>query len=95
MGSILTATMREEGIGMDSRIYLVKTIWDPEAKVWVATSDDIPGLVVEVETIERLFEELQVLVPELLKADEVLPGDNFPEIPIHLMAERHENIRLN
>ncbi len=27
--------------------YTVKLSWDEEAAVWVATSDDIPGLVLE------------------------------------------------
>jgi len=27
------------------KIYFVRAEWDEEAKVWVATSDDVPGLV--------------------------------------------------
>ena len=45
----------------------VRAEWDAEAGVWVAESDDVPGLVTEAETIERLIERLQVLVPELLE----------------------------
>jgi predicted RNase H-like HicB family nuclease len=45
----------------------VRAEWDAEARVWVAESDDVPGLVTEAETIERLIERLQVLVPELLE----------------------------
>ena len=29
----------------------VKAEWDAEAKVWVATSNDLPGLVTEAETV--------------------------------------------
>ena len=35
------------------RSYPVVAEWDGEAKVWVATSDDIPGLVTEAETKEQ------------------------------------------
>ena len=31
------------------KIYFVRAEWDEEAKVWVATSDDVPGLVTEAE----------------------------------------------
>ena len=32
--------------------------WDPEASVWVATSQDVRGLVTEAETIELLRAKL-------------------------------------
>jgi hypothetical protein len=36
-----------------SRTYEVEAHWDPEAGVWVAESEDIPGLVVEAEQVAR------------------------------------------
>ncbi len=42
--------------------------WDPEA-VWVAVSDDVPGLATEAGTIETLTKKLRVMVPELLEAN--------------------------
>ena len=36
------------------KIYFVRAEWDEEAKVWVATSDDVPGLETEAETMEIL-----------------------------------------
>jgi len=45
----------------------VRAEWDPEVGVWVAESDDVPGLVTEADTLERLVERLHVLVPELLE----------------------------
>ena len=35
--------------------------------MWVATSEDIPGLVTEASTLEELSENLSVIIPELLK----------------------------
>ena len=37
--------------------------------MWVATSEDIPGLVTEASTLEELSENLEIIVPELLKAN--------------------------
>jgi predicted RNase H-like HicB family nuclease len=37
---------------MEQRAYVVTAIWDDEAKVWVAESDDVPGLVTEAPTLE-------------------------------------------
>ena len=54
---------------LDARTVMrtVRAEWDADARVWVAESDDVPGLVTEAETIDRLIERLQVLVPELLE----------------------------
>jgi len=43
----------------------IHTLWDPEARVWVAESPDVPGLVTEAETLEALVEKLRALIPEL------------------------------
>ena len=59
--------------------------WDAEAGVWVATSEDVPGLVTESETLETLSEKLQHLVPELLHANGVQMDD---EVGYELLARR-------
>jgi hypothetical protein len=46
--------------------YYVHAVWDDEARVWVASSDDVPGLATESETAEALVEKLRFLIPELL-----------------------------
>ncbi len=43
--------------------------WDAEAGVWIATSDDVPGLATEAATLEALTAKLDALVPELLEAN--------------------------
>jgi uncharacterized protein DUF1902 len=48
---------------------VVHAIWDDEAKVWVATSDDIPGLVTEAPSWDKLIPKLKVMIPELLDAN--------------------------
>ncbi len=44
----------------------VRAEWDEVARVWVATSDDVPGLVTEEDNLEGLIEKLKVMIPELL-----------------------------
>ena len=47
----------------------VEIIHDNEANVYVATSPDLKGLVVEAETLDELEKEVWDLVPELLTLD--------------------------
>jgi predicted RNase H-like HicB family nuclease len=60
---------------------LVTAQWDDEAKVWVATSQDIPGLVTEAPTLDALLERVLAVAPELLEDNAHLldeaghPGD--------------------
>ena len=65
--------------------FIVRAIWDGEAAVWVASSDDVPGLVTEAETIDQLLRKLQVMIPELLEANGVL--DDRDEIPFTLLSQ--------
>ena len=47
--------------------YAVNFLWDAEASVWIATSDDIPGLVLESGSFDALVERVRFAVPELLE----------------------------
>lgn len=75
---------------------LVTAQWDEEAGVWVATSDDIPGLVTESRTLDGLLQRVMAVTPELLE-DNVhhlparpKPGDVF-EICILSQLTLHAN----
>lgn len=48
----------------------VNALWDDDAKVWVATSDDVPGLVTEAPSFDALVQKLKVMIPELLDAQQ-------------------------
>jgi predicted RNase H-like HicB family nuclease len=52
---------------MERAVLIVAAEWDDEAKVWVATSDDVPGLVTEAASLDALHAKLAVMVPELLE----------------------------
>jgi len=68
----------------------VKAIWDNEVNVWVATSDDVPGLITESESIEELIQKLKNIIPELMELNGILLDNNLPEIPFQLLSERFE-----
>jgi predicted RNase H-like HicB family nuclease len=59
------------------KIYFVRAEWDEEAKVWVATSDDVPGLVTEAETMEILSSKLEIMIPELLTPLQLTNGNKL------------------
>lgn len=59
------------------REFVVVAEWDDEARVWVATSEDVPGLVAEAESRELLLKRLREMVPEML------------ELNAHLVPEKH------
>ncbi len=72
--------------------YHIQADWDPEASVWVATSEDVPGLATEAETIEALTEKLRVMIPELLEANQMLP--DHLAISFELTSHRHEQVKM-
>ena len=53
------------------KLYYVHSEWDDEARVWVASSEAVPGLATEAAAIEELVEKLKTLIPELLAANAV------------------------
>ncbi|MBQ9014793.1 MAG: DUF1902 domain-containing protein [Firmicutes bacterium] len=46
--------------------YNVNLAWDKEADVWIATSDDIPGLVLESGSFDALVERVRSAAAELI-----------------------------
>lgn len=71
---------------MNMRSIIVRATWDEEAGVWVATSNDIEGLAVESESMEKLQPKVMAAVADLLELNGV--GSDLPEIPVHIVAEQ-------
>ena len=74
------------------KIYFVRAEWDDEARVWVATSDDVPGLVTEADTLESLSVKLETLIPELLDLNGFPNGE---EVPFELLARKFSVTQRN
>lgn len=63
----------------------IRAEWDEEAEVWVATSDDVPGLATEAGTLEALSLKLETLVPELLDLNGYPRSE---DVPFELLARK-------
>lgn len=70
--------------------YVINVIWDDEASVWVATSEDIPGLVLEAGSFDALLERVRFAIPELLE----LNHNKKLSLDLTFVSERHERIAL-
>jgi Domain of unknown function (DUF1902) len=68
-------------ITMDAR-------WDGEANVWIATSNDVPGLVVEADTWPLMIEEVKLILPELLD----VAGERADNLSLTFRAEEHLDV---
>lgn len=76
MDSIYGGTMVRD-VTVDAR-------WDREAGVWLATSHDVPGLVVEAPTWADMISEVGLVLPEFLSL-----SARSAEIALTFRAEEH------
>lgn len=68
-----------------TKVLFIRAGWDDEADVWVATSDEVPSLATEADTLEVLSSKLRIMVTELLDANGY-PDSN--EVPWELLARK-------
>ena len=68
--------------------YRIKFLWDDEAAVWIATSQDIPGLVLESGSFDALIEKVRYAVPELLE----LNREKESVYRLAFLSERHDQV---
>jgi len=61
--------------------YTVQLTWDNEAYVWLASSDDVPGLALEAGSLDALMERVKYAIPDLLGLSNV-------DLKINFKAER-------
>jgi predicted RNase H-like HicB family nuclease len=69
--------------------YHITAEWDDDARVWVASSEDVPGLATGADTFEALIDKLKVVIPELLVENGLLPAGT-ESVPFAVKAERNE-----
>ncbi|MBW4557783.1 MAG: DUF1902 domain-containing protein [Trichormus sp. ATA11-4-KO1] len=74
--------------------FKVQAFWDSEAEVWVATSEDLPGLVTEAFTMESLTNKLREMIPEIMILNRVVPPDYVGSIRFDLTSHRQELIEV-
>ena len=71
--------------------YKIQLLWDNEDSVWVATSPNIPGLVLESGSFDALIERVRYAIPELLE----LNRQKAPFYNLTFLSERHERLVVN
>ena len=72
----------------------VQGVWDADAQVWVATSENVPGLVTEADTIENLTAKLRTMIPELLILNNSISERYSGSIEFELSTVRQELIQV-
>jgi hypothetical protein len=75
-------------LGMAPKLIIVRAEWDDEARVWVATSDDV-GLTTEAASLEVLRAKVPSLIADLLQ-DEPAARD----VPVEIIAHSHMRVRF-
>ena len=68
--------------------YRIQMLWDADASVWVATSEDVPGLVLESGSFDALIERVRFAIPELLSLNS--RSEKTYRISFH--SDRHEQV---
>jgi hypothetical protein len=68
-----------------SREINIQARWDSDAGVWMATSTDVAGLVVEAGTWAAMIEEVRLVLPDLLEA----AGQGGEALSLSFKAEEH------
>ena len=68
----------------------IRATWDDEARVWVAESDDVPGLVLESGSLDALIERLRYAVPEML----ALNGTDPDAVEMNIVSQRLEQVAM-
>lgn len=71
-----------------SRSIAIDARFDAEAGVWIATSNDVAGLVVEADTWPAMIEEVRLALPDLLE----LSGEKNDNLSLTFRAEEHLDV---
>jgi hypothetical protein len=68
-----------------TRSLTIDARFDPGACVWLATSADLPGLIVEADTWPAMIDEVRLVIPDLLE----LSGQSADKLSLTFRAEEH------
>jgi hypothetical protein len=68
-----------------TRSLTIDARFDSQAGVWLATSADLPGLVIEADTWPAMIDEVRLAIPDLLE----LSGQSADKLSLTFKAEEH------
>lgn len=88
LGWPLGKVIARMGVPTVIRIFVIK---DEEAGVFVGTSRDLPGLVVEADSLEAILDEARAVIPDLLDGhngdhhhrEEIITSIRYSGCPAH------------
>ena len=70
----------------------VNAEWHEDAKIWVATSDDVWGLAAQAADLESLRVKVLPMIADLVELNQVvLEG---PDVPVHIVAKSTDTLHL-
>lgn len=69
---------------------IVKAEWDEVAKVWVAQSDDVPGLAAQSPSIELLRPKVLDMISDLIELNKM--DVQLSEIPVHIVTHSFDKL---
>ena len=61
--------------------------WDDEAYVWLAASEDVPGLALESGSLDGLMERVKFAIPDLLELENT-------DLKINFRSERQVEVHV-
>jgi predicted RNase H-like HicB family nuclease len=76
----------------DKIVLTVNVLWDAHSKMWVAISDDIPGLATEADSYERLVQRVKDAAPELLELNGIVGGHS--PVPVAFQHYHYDTISV-
>ncbi len=79
---------------MNQNTFQIDAFWHADVAVWVATSEDVPGLTTEADSLDALQQKLRVMVPELLMLNQVIAADFRGTISFELISHKQETIEV-
>ena len=71
--------------------YTIDVQWDVAARMWLATSDTVPGVAVEAATCEEVLGVIEDVLPDLFRANGLKNGEGTVSV---VFDTRVETIRM-
>ncbi len=68
--------------------YAVELYWDEESSTWVATSDDIPGLILGSGSVDVLMERVRFAAPEIMDLNNI----DRTDCKLHFHFDRYAEV---
>lgn len=73
---------------MPNKQYTVELFWDEESSTWVATSEDIPGLILGSESADKLIERVRLAAPEIMELNNI----DCENCTLHFHLDRYAEV---